>query len=110
MPFLHKSYVSVPIHNLLLQAEKRKLFYIFLKQFLVIYKNWKPVYPGQLAEVAFSAASAVEYTHADDIVVGCSTGHPAEIILAFIQEVVHVTALITECELDFIPNMGWNNS
>ncbi|KAH7849592.1 hypothetical protein Vadar_020109 [Vaccinium darrowii] len=78
------------------KAEKRKLFYIFLKQFLVIYKNWEPVYPGQLAEVAFSAASAVEYTHADDIVVGCSTGHPAEIILAFIQEVVHVTALITE--------------
>lgn len=78
------------------KAEKRKLFYIFLKQFLVIYKNWEPVYPGQLAEVALSAASTAEYTHSNDVVIGCSTGHPTEIILTLIEEVVHVTALITE--------------
>lgn len=107
---MHKSSVSVTVHTFLLQAEKRKLFYIFLKQFLVIYKNWEPVYPGQLAEVALSAASAAEYTHSNDVVIGCSTGHPTEIILTLIEEVVHVTALITECKLAFIPDMQWRNS
>ncbi|KAL6995198.1 hypothetical protein U1Q18_005333, partial [Sarracenia purpurea var. burkii] len=78
------------------KAEQRKLFYVFLKQFLIIYKNWEPEYPGQFAEVAMSAASPAEYTHGDDIVVGCSGGHPAEIILTLIEEVTRITSLVTE--------------
>lgn len=107
---MHKSSVSVTVHTFLLQAEKRKLFYIFLKQFLVIYKSWEPVYPGEFAEVPLSAASAAEYTHSSDIVIGCSTGHPAEIILTLIEEVAHVTALITECKLAYMPDVRWTNS
>ncbi|GFY85906.1 hypothetical protein Acr_04g0006440 [Actinidia rufa] len=78
------------------KAEKRKLFYIFLKQFLIIYKSWEPIQPGQFAEVALSAAAAADHIHVNDIVVGCSTGHPAEIILTLIEEITHITALVTE--------------
>ncbi|GMP45709.1 hypothetical protein CsSME_00014140 [Camellia sinensis var. sinensis] len=71
------------------QVEKRKLFFIFLKQFLIIYKNWEPAYPDQFAEAALPSASTV-----DDIVVGCCTGHPSEISLTFIEEVTHVKILV----------------
>ncbi|CAL5385752.1 unnamed protein product [Camellia sinensis] len=72
-------------------VEKRKLFFIFLKQFLIIYKNWEPAYPDQFAEAALPSAST-----ADDVVVGCCTGHPSEISLTFIEEVTHVTTLVNE--------------
>ncbi|CAL5383977.1 unnamed protein product [Camellia sinensis] len=73
------------------KVEKRKLFFIFLKQFLIIYKNWEPAYPDQFAEEALPSAST-----ADDIVVGCCTGHPSEISLTFIEEVTRVTTLVNE--------------
>ena len=96
-----KSPVSVTVHYFLLQAEKRKLFYIFLKQFLIIYKSWEPIQPGQFTEVALYAAAAADHIDVNDIVVGCSTGHPAEIILTLIEEITHLTALVTECKLAF---------
>ncbi|KAA8528370.1 hypothetical protein F0562_035725 [Nyssa sinensis] len=77
------------------KVEKRKLFHMFLKQFLIVYKNWEPV--GQSTVAALSAVPPVEYSqYFDDIVVGCSTGHPAEIILSLIEELKHITALVAE--------------
>ncbi|KAK9271394.1 hypothetical protein L1049_026984 [Liquidambar formosana] len=79
------------------KVEKKKLFHAFLHQFLIVYKNWKPVGFSQLQEASFSTIPSVEYSsHIDDIIVGCSAGHPAEIILILIEEVGKLTALVTE--------------
>ncbi|KAK6938070.1 PH-BEACH domain [Dillenia turbinata] len=77
------------------KVEKRNLFNLFLKQFLVLYKTWMPLYSGQLPEVAFSAVPPVDESF-DVTVVGCSAGHPAEVIMTFVEEVVQLTALVTE--------------
>ena len=83
--------------------EKRKLLFVFLKQFLIVYKNWEPVDSGQFLDTASSAAPTGEYSSRfDDIVVGCSAGHPAEIILVLTEEVGQLTALVTECKLALI--------
>ncbi|KAI8015885.1 BEACH domain-containing protein B [Camellia lanceoleosa] len=78
-------------------AFDKKVVFIFLKQFLIIYKNWEPAYPDQFAEAALPSAST-----ADDIVVGCSIGHPSEISLTFIEEVTHVTALVNELNTSIV--------
>ncbi|XAR62071.1 hypothetical protein NMG60_11016666 [Bertholletia excelsa] len=80
------------------KVEKRKLFFVFLKHFLNMFKNWEPKNSGQFSEVASSAASPVDCTDNRDIVVGCSVGHPAEVVVALIEEVKHTTALITESQ------------
>ncbi|MBA0765156.1 hypothetical protein Gotri_014405, partial [Gossypium trilobum] len=75
------------------KAEKKRLFHVFLKQFLTVFKNWEPDNGGQLPE----AASIAEYsTRVNDIVVGCSAGHPAEIILTLIEEIGQLTTLVSE--------------
>ncbi|CAK9186584.1 unnamed protein product [Ilex paraguariensis] len=86
--------------NALDKAEKKKLFHIFLKQFLIIYKNWEPVDLGQSPEVVSSAAPPAEYSQRfDDVVLGCHAGHPAEIILALTEEVKNITASVTELKV-----------
>jgi hypothetical protein len=35
----------------------------------------------------------------DDIIVGCSAGHPAEIILALTEEITQLTSLVSECKI-----------
>ncbi|MBA0555864.1 hypothetical protein Golob_026015 [Gossypium lobatum] len=75
------------------KAEKKRSFHVFLKQFLTVFKNWEPDNGGQLPE----AASIAEYsTRVNDIVVGCSAGHPAEIILTLIEEIGQLTTLVSE--------------
>jgi len=87
----------------LMQDAKRKLFYVFLKQFQIVYKNWEPAYTDQFPEVGPPAASPAEYLErTNDIVVGCTTGHPAEIILTLTEEITHITALVAECKLVFV--------
>lgn len=83
--------------NAIDKVEKRKLLFVFLKQFLIVYKNWEPVDSGQFLDTASSAAPTGEYSSRfDDILVGCSAGHPAEIILVLTEEVGQLTALVTE--------------
>lgn len=81
------------------QAEKKRSFHVFLKQFLTVFKNWEPDNGGQLPE----AASITEYSmRVNDIVVGCSAGHPAEIILTLIEEIGQLTTLVSECKFIYI--------
>lgn len=79
--------------------EKRKLFNVFLKQFLIVYQTWEPPNVGQPPDDAFSA-SPVEYSeHLSDVVIGCSIGHPPEIIHVLVEEVIQITAMVTERKL-----------
>lgn len=81
--------------------EKRRLFHVFLKQFLVVYKNWEPVDYGQLSDVASTLNEPDEFIpHPDDVVVGCSAGHPAEVISILTEEIAVLTSLIIECKLN----------
>lgn len=92
-PFFYLySYVSLFCN---FQGERKKLLHIFLKQFIIVYKNWEPV---DLAE----SPDSVEYPlHSDDMVVGCSAGHPADVIVMLIEEATHIATLVTECKFFF---------
>lgn len=79
--------------------EKKRSFQIFLKQFLVVFRNWEPINLAQSRE-AVSVASTTEGSKlVTDVVLGCSFGHPAEIILCLIEELEQITILINECKL-----------
>lgn len=82
----------------LYQVEKRKLFNIFLKQFLVVYQNWEPVNEGQSPEDAVNSLAVGNSEHSGQVVVGCSAGHPAEIIQVLIEEVTRITSMVMECK------------
>ncbi|KAJ9567814.1 hypothetical protein OSB04_003780 [Centaurea solstitialis] len=75
------------------KAERQKAFYIFLKQFLVIYKNWEPFDSDCSSAVALSGENS---QHPDEVIIGCSAAHPAEIIVVLIEEVTHITTMVTE--------------
>ena len=75
------------------------MFYVFLRQFIVAYKNWKPINSGWLSE---DALPSVENLSTSDYTVGCSSGHPAEIILKLSEEVKQLTSLIVECKLIYL--------
>ncbi|KAK8704395.1 hypothetical protein V6N13_048017 [Hibiscus sabdariffa] len=80
------------------KVEKKRLFHVFLKQFLTVFKNWEPVNGGQLPEAASTTVPPADYsTGVNDIVVGCSSGHPAEIILTLIEEIGHLTSVVSGC-------------
>lgn len=82
-----------------LQVEKRKSFHVFLKQFLTTYKNWEPIDSGQLSDSTSLTEKLEEQSiQCDRTVMGCSVGHPAEVILAFSEELVQLTTLVTECK------------
>lgn len=84
------------------QAERQKAFHIFLKQFLVIYKNWEPFGIDNSSEAVSSSVSYGDETqNPDEVVIGCSAAHPAEIIVVLIEEVTHITSMVTECKLCF---------
>jgi WD40 repeat protein len=70
------------------KVERKKLQHIFLKQFIIVYKNWEPV---NLVQSPDSDSSSD--------VIGCSSGHPAEVITMLIDEVTQLTTLITELAL-----------
>ncbi|KAI3896170.1 hypothetical protein MKX03_000290, partial [Papaver bracteatum] len=79
------------------KEEKRRLFLIFLKQFLLVYENWEPVYSGHLAEAGSSTSAIPESSSGfHDTVIGCSAGHPAEIILVLTQEIAQLTSHVIE--------------
>ena len=82
--------------------EKRRLFHVFLKKFLVVYKNWEPVNYGQLSEDASTTIQPEEFMSYSNVVVGCSAGHPAEIISILTEEIITLTSLVTECKLNYM--------
>lgn len=79
------------------------MFHVFLKQFLIVFKNWEPVNNHQLLEASSTTVQPTEdLLHYDDIVVGCLFGHPAELILTLIEEIARLTAFVAECKFIFI--------
>lgn len=78
------------------QVEKRKLFHIFLKQFLIVFRNWRPTNFGQPPEQAHYAPPLDSSQRIGDVVVGCYFGHPIEIILTLIEELSQITRLLAD--------------
>ncbi|CAN1248854.1 BEACH domain-containing protein B [Linum perenne] len=76
------------------KVEKRKLFHVFLKQFVAVYKNWVPANSGQFIETTPTSNAGDYPSFCDDVVIGCFAGHPAEVILTLIEEIGHITTLI----------------
>ncbi|KAK4359154.1 hypothetical protein RND71_021383 [Anisodus tanguticus] len=77
------------------KVEKRRLFHIFLKQFLIVYRDWQPINPLHSPEDHVSV-QLVHSQHFGDVVVGCSFGHPTEIIVVLVEEVAQMIALVNE--------------
>ncbi|KAG6608127.1 BEACH domain-containing protein B, partial [Cucurbita argyrosperma subsp. sororia] len=78
------------------KGERRRMFYVFLKQFIVVYKNWKPINAGWLPKDASTSVQTMNSSTSDHTVVGCSSGHPSEIILKLIEEVKQLTSVVVE--------------
>uniref|UniRef100_A0A0D9VCI8 BEACH domain-containing protein B n=1 Tax=Leersia perrieri TaxID=77586 RepID=A0A0D9VCI8_9ORYZ len=73
--------------NAIDKAEKKESLQIFVMHFIQAFKEWEPHYIEQ---------SADQESISDDTVVGCSSGHPSEVILILVQEVSQITSFITE--------------
>ncbi|CAI9116125.1 OLC1v1017198C2 [Oldenlandia corymbosa var. corymbosa] len=80
----------------ILKAERRKLFNVFLKQFLVVYQNWEPANLGQSHADTAPASSLASSEPLKNVVVGCSFGHPTEIVHVIAEEVTRLTAMVVE--------------
>ncbi|OIW14558.1 hypothetical protein TanjilG_14944 [Lupinus angustifolius] len=74
------------------KVEKKRLLHVFIKQFVVHYKDWEPVNSGILLE----STSAENFPSDEDVVVGCSAGHPIEVIRVLIEEITQLSSLVTE--------------
>ncbi|KAL5988451.1 hypothetical protein ACLOJK_036215 [Asimina triloba] len=86
------SWLKVFHHHLVDAEEKRKLFQVFLLHFLRVFKKWEPTYSVQFEAASSSSGS-------EEVLVGCSVGHPAEIILAVIQEIQRMSVLVADGKL-----------
>ncbi|XP_024315441.1 BEACH domain-containing protein B [Brachypodium distachyon] len=73
--------------NALDKDEKEKSLQIFLLQFVQTFRDWGPYHIEQLVDQELGS---------DETVVGCSHGHPSEVILILIQEISLITSTITE--------------
>ncbi|XP_023157987.1 BEACH domain-containing protein B isoform X1 [Zea mays] len=69
------------------KAEKKKTLQTFVMHFVKAFKDWEPGYIEQ---------SIDHESLSDDTILGCSTGHPSEVILILIQEISQITSSITE--------------
>ncbi|XP_047071626.1 BEACH domain-containing protein B-like [Lolium rigidum] len=69
------------------QDEKEKALQIFVLKFLQTFRDWGPHHIEQSVDQELGS---------DEIVVGCSYGHPSEVILILIQEISLITSTITE--------------
>ncbi|CAD6251786.1 unnamed protein product [Miscanthus lutarioriparius] len=69
------------------KAEKKKSLQTFVMHFIKAFKDWEP---GHIEQ------SVDHESLSDDTVLGCSTGHPSEVILILIQEISQITSSITE--------------
>lgn len=69
------------------------MLHIFLKQFLTVFRDWKPFNLGTIQEEALTDLPTKNVV---DVVVGCNFGQPAEMILILIGEVTCITKLLIE--------------
>jgi hypothetical protein len=74
------------------KVEKKRLLHVFIKQFVVAFNDWEPVNSGILLE----STSVENFSSADDVVIGCSAGHPVEVIRVLVDEVTQLSSLVTE--------------
>jgi hypothetical protein len=79
-------------------VEKKRLLHVFIKQFVVAFNDWEPVNSGILLE----STSVENFSSADDVVIGCSAGHPVEVIRVLVDEVTQLSSLVTECKMHII--------
>lgn len=73
--------------NAIDKAEKKKSLQIFVLHFIQAFKDWEPHHIDQ---------SVDRESVSDDTVIGCSGGHPSEVILILVQEISHLTSFVTE--------------
>uniref|UniRef100_A0A453NEV6 Neurobeachin alpha-solenoid region domain-containing protein n=1 Tax=Aegilops tauschii subsp. strangulata TaxID=200361 RepID=A0A453NEV6_AEGTS len=73
--------------NAIDKAEKKKSLQIFVLHFIQAFKDWEPHRIDQ---------SVDRRSVSDDTVIGCSGGHPSEVILILVQEISHLTSFVTE--------------
>ncbi|CAL4966889.1 unnamed protein product [Urochloa decumbens] len=69
------------------KVEKEKSLQIFILQFVETFKDWGPQLIEQLVGQELGS---------DETIVGCSRGHPSEVILILIQEISLITSTIVE--------------
>lgn len=74
------------------------MLHVFIKQFVAAFKDWEPVNSGILLE----SASVENFPSTDDVVIGCSSGHPVEVIRVLVEEVTQLSSLVTECKMHII--------
>ena len=72
---------------MLLQDEKEKSLQIFVLQFVETFRDWGPHPIEQLVDQELGN---------NETIVGCSCGHPSEVILILIQEISLITSTFTE--------------
>ncbi|CAN6454099.1 unnamed protein product [Victoria cruziana] len=78
--------------------ERRRLLEVFVKHFVLVYKDWNPIYP-KFPKEASTATHLLDYiSHTDDVAVGCSAGHPAEVVIALTQEIAAVANAVTSLQ------------
>lgn len=73
--------------NAIDKAEKKKSLQIFFQHFIQAFKHWEPI----PIEQSFYRESV-----SDDTVLGCSGGHPSEVILILVQEISQLTSFVAE--------------
>lgn len=82
------------------KVEKRKLFHVFLKQFVDMHNKWEPIITGEFTDSTLSTVSHVEDSfQSEDTVVGCFAGHPTEFIITLIDEITQMTSIVTELDV-----------
>uniref|UniRef100_A0A0E0JVW3 BEACH domain-containing protein B n=1 Tax=Oryza punctata TaxID=4537 RepID=A0A0E0JVW3_ORYPU len=89
--------------NAIDKAEKKESLQIFVMHFVQAFKEWEPQFIEQ---------SVDQESISVDTVLGCSSGHPSEIILILVQEVSQITSFITEssCCSESYPNISEQSS
>lgn len=90
MPYYIFFMAYVVLHLVFLQVEKEKSLQIFILQFVETFRDWGPRPIKQLDD---------QELESDKTVVGCSCGHPSEVILILIQEISLITSTIVESKL-----------
>ncbi|KAL5212760.1 hypothetical protein ABZP36_023607 [Zizania latifolia] len=73
--------------NAIDKAEKKISLQIFIMHFIQAFEDWEPLYIEQPVD---------QESVSDDTVLGCSSGHPSEVILILVQEISQITSFITE--------------
>lgn len=76
------------------KVEKRRLFHVFLKQFVDVHKKWEPIATGEDADV--------EHFSQSDLIIGCSVGHPTELVVALTEEIIQLTSFVTDLDIKVV--------